>query len=159
MQLLTSKGEKFQIDEEDFDRVSKHKWARDKRQGYFRTHVNVNGKETCVLLHRLIMNPPRNRIVDHIDRDPSNNKKSNLRICKDADNQRNRIKHMKASSRHIGVYWKSSMKKWAAHAREGDKYHIIGYFDSEDEAALAYNKFARERFGEYPNMNQVAVAG
>jgi len=85
--VIKSKGENYivLIDEEDFDRVSKHTWhiIHAKHTKYCRTNINNNGKWTRLLLHRFLINMEKddNRVINHIDCNGLNNKKSNLEIC------------------------------------------------------------------------------
>ena len=90
----------FEIDDEDYDIVLQHTWHCD--YGYIRTHSIRNGQ-----LHRMIMNTPDGMKTDHIDGNPLNNHKSNLRICTNQQNSMNRKCKKGCSSKYKGVYWKN----------------------------------------------------
>lgn len=107
---------------------------------------------TPKLLHRLIYlwhHGQLPREIDHIDRNPSNNRIENLREATHAENTRNTSKQAGASSRFKGVGWHAGRKKWRAYI--GKKH--IGLFDSEINAATAYNLAAYLEFGEFAALN------
>jgi len=86
--VLHSKGEDYTvlIDEEDFHKVSEHTWVihHDKSNiKYCYTHIYVDGKRTTLRLHRFLLGLEKGdkRIINHIDGNGLNNKKSNLEIC------------------------------------------------------------------------------
>lgn len=89
--------------------------------------------------------------LDHIDMDKRNNKISNLREANHKQNQGNIRKKNNSTSIYKGVRFKSDRNKWQA--RCASKH--LGYFKSEQEAALAYNKFAKEYFGDFAKLNEV----
>ena len=75
-------------------------------------------------------------VVDHIDFDRTNNHLSNLRIITHRENT-NR-KHIKSSSKYIGVSWYKSRKRWCAKIKINNKTKHLGYFIDELEASSAY---------------------
>lgn len=82
--------------------------------------------------------PERN--IDHIDGNRSNNAIANLREVDQSENLQNRTKPTKGkkSSKYLGVYSCKSGKKFYASIKYGGKVHVLKYFDSEEEAYLAY---------------------
>ena len=122
------------------------KWKLD---NYYRVRIWKNGKVTSYTIHRLIAiyfipNPNNYSFIDHINNDPLDNSIDNLRWCSSSQNNRNRKKKEGTSSHFIGVYYNKSRKKWRANVRlNGEKKHI-GHFETEIEAAEAYNDFVRE---------------
>ena len=108
-------------------------------------------------IHRYIMKPPLNMVVDHIDGDKLNNHRSNLRICSHRENVINSSaqKH-KLYSKYKGVSFCSTekrIKKWVAACELHGKRITIGRFHTEIEAAKAYNKEAKKLFGKYAKLN------
>lgn len=78
-QIIAKKGI-ILVDDEDFDELSKYRWVIS--NGYAKHEFWENNKPNVTLLHRFILGKlAENKIVDHIDRNPLNNQKSNLRIC------------------------------------------------------------------------------
>ena len=138
---------KFQIDDEDYERVSQHTWCCNSA-GYVSTNIN----KRYVSLHQFIMNTPVGMETDHINGDVSDNRKRNLRICSHAENQHNQ-RPRNGSSQYKGVLWHKQRKKWMAQIRVDNKNIYLGLFDNEINAAIAYNKKASEYFGEYVWLN------
>lgn len=148
------------IDEEDFPVLREYKWhlfssrygkkyiARGQRIG-----PRKENKTKAILLHRVIMNPPEDKCIDHINGNPLDNRKENLRICEMKENTRNRKKSNNCSSRYLGVNKRSDGKMWEAGIRFNGVRTYLGSFKSEEEAALAYNKKAKELFGVFANLN------
>ena len=108
-------------------------------------------KTTMLRLHRAILNPPKEKIIDHIDHNGLNNKRSNLRICTMAQNAANRRK-VKGSSNFKGVSWHKRHQMWQAKIQRG-KWSHLGYFNDELEAAKAYDKAAKDLWGEFAKLN------
>jgi hypothetical protein len=106
-----------------------------------------------VWMHREIMQTPPGLICDHIDAAPLNNRRCNLRNCTRQQNAQNALKHACATSRYKGVCWSKRRRKWHAAIRSDGKLYNLGYFDSEIDAALAYDRKARELFGPYARLN------
>lgn len=82
----TSVGHEFLFDLEDLEKIKKLSWSKGKN-GYM--YGKKHG-EKVILMHRYIMNPPAQLMVDHINHDRVDNRKSNLRICTALENSRNR---------------------------------------------------------------------
>jgi len=143
------------VDADDYDRFSQYKWScsQDGNNFYAYTFLSEGNKKKRVFMHRLIMNAPKGLIVDHIDGNGLNNRKSNLRLCTKAQNVQNSRPRSNGSSKYKGVFWNKVNKKWSASIRKGDKRIYLGGFDDEIEAALAYDRKAAELFGKFAYLN------
>ena len=82
--------------------------------------------------------------IDHCDRNKINNKITNLRYLNRSENSRNTSKRSNAVSRYKGVCYDKITKKWKARIQVERNNIQIGLFDTEVEAAEAYNSKARE---------------
>lgn len=144
MEIKLTQGKSTIIDDEDFERVSKHKW-----------HITAYGyaKTNKVWLHRLIINCPKGKFVDHINRDKLDNRKENLRICTYQNNLRNQNKRKACSSGFKGVSWDKQMKQWRVDITLNYKKIFIGLFKQENHAAMAYDINAKVLFGEFVKTN------
>lgn len=122
--------------------------------GYARHSVWESGKCHYVYLHRLIVDAPLGMEVDHINGNKLDNRRCNLRICLPSQNKKNSQKSPKARiSKYKGVT--KRYHRWEASIKTDGKTLHLGYFDTEDEAAMAYNKAAIRLFGEYANPNKI----
>ncbi len=131
------------VDAADYPEVSRHTWRSE--NGYAARHENG----TRIFMHCQIMKPPDDMVVDHIDGNRANNCRLNLRICTKGENQRNQRKRHGSRSRFRGVLLDKQSGKWFAVCQR----HFRGYFDTEIEAARAYDRLAVEWLDESPRLN------
>ena len=106
-------------------------------------------------MHRDIMNPLGGQEIDHIDGNPSNNQKSNLRFATSSQNKINRGPKKNNKSGYKGVSWHKQRKRWTARIMINDKYKHLGLFDDILDAVNAYNKAAKEYYGDYAWLNSL----
>jgi hypothetical protein len=148
------------IDDEDYEIASKYKWyaCRSSKKGITSVMTKlptVNGNRPTVYLHRLIMNAPDGKFVDHINRDVLDNRKENLRLCNNQQNCCNRMRTN--SSGYKGVFKRREKKytrdRYRAYINLDGKRVNLGTFDTAEEAALAYNKKAIELHGKFASLN------
>ena len=107
--------------------------------------------------HRVIVGVTHPRVyVDHINHDGLDNRRVNLRVCSQAENQRNKVSKG-GSSTYLGVSFQKSRpnlrRRWRAKIEHKGKAIELGYFASEEEAARARDIAAQELFGEFANLN------
>lgn len=102
----------------------------------------------------LFMKKPVPEQVDHINRDRSDNRWSNLRAATPAQNRANRKSVEGSSSKWLGVLWNKDRKNWRASIKINGKRTDLGSFKCEDEAAMAYNEAALEHFKEFASLNE-----
>ena len=98
----------------------------------------INGKCNRILLHRYILNPGNDKVVDHINHNTLDNRNCNLRICTTRENCGNMITN---TSGVAGVGFHKSSNKWRAYYNIKDKQISLGYFDTKEEAIKARRKF------------------
>ncbi len=150
------------VDDDDYARFGHLKWHYShgravRRHGQWtRDRKKITG---TIWLHREIMGDPEGLLVDHINGNPLDNRKENLRLCVQSQNMGNARKTTKkTSSVYKGVYKESSKgfkNPWSAYVNKDGKRSSLGHFATEEEAALAYNTKAEELFGEFANLNVI----
>ncbi len=113
--------------------------------------IKIDGKQ--YRLHRFILGYEGKDFVDHINNNPLDNRKCNLRIVTPEENSRNRSANKEGSSKYIGVSWHSRDEKYTARITHGGKMHNLGYFKNEIDAAKARDAAALKFFGEHANLN------
>jgi len=138
------------IDDRDYDVVSQYRW-------YVHSTGCAYGKalrnRIPVRMHRLIMNPPSDMFIDHIDHNRLNNQRSNLRICTREQNQANSFPKA-GTSRFKGIYFDKKYNVWRAQITMNRKKIYLGAFENETDAAEAYDKKAIELKGEFALTNK-----
>jgi hypothetical protein len=151
-EIKLTQGKVAIVDDDDFEHLNQLKWNATKVKSgkYYARHcVWVDKKVKAVLMHRLIMNCPKNMCIDHINHNELDNQKTNLRICTHAENKRNRSAF--GVSKYLGVSWCSGKFVAIIYANKKQKY--LGRFINEKDAATAYNKAAKEYHGKFANLN------
>lgn len=148
------------IDQQDADLGAVLWRAMPKGNGKYiraaRKVYNGGGKKT-EYLHRVILARKLRRPlrpaeqVDHIDGNPLNNRRANLRPATRAQNTRNR--RARSASGFKGVYRDKQRRKWRAAIRHNDRLRHLGMYTSRIEAARAYDDAARDLFGPYAALN------
>lgn len=135
-------GLEFMLDDEDYMLAVDHSWFLQNRY----VQSVIKGKR--VRLHRLLVDVKPGEEVDHIDGNPLNNQKSNLRICSRRENAINR-KPWSEKNHRRGVRRSKNGVKWEAYILIGRDYHNLGRYNTEEDACRAYNDVAKTLSGEY----------
>lgn len=106
-----------------------------------------------MIMHRLILNAPKGIKVDHQDGDGLNNQRRNIRLATNAQNSMNQKPRVKTSSKYKGVSLDKRHGTWKSQIGKNGAIIWLGQFRSEVEAAKAYDRAAREMFGEFACLN------
>lgn len=160
-QIPLSRGLFAIVDDADYEWLMQWKWfaseTRGKGTGFFYAarqtpHPTKKGKQAMVYMHRAILNSPKGMVTDHINHNTLDNRRENLRVCTNAENLRNRVKspQCKLSQYKGAVPVKGG---WDAVISVGGRPKYIGTYETEREAALAYDRAAEQRYGEYAQLN------
>lgn len=160
------------VDDNLFEELNKYQW-RLSPAGYPRATIGGKGKGyhgqngiRMYIYHLIIGIPPKGMMTDHVNSNPLDNRKCNLRFCDYQGNGANQKKRENCSSIYKGVRWNQiektkrgtyikRKKPWCAACEYNNKTIHIGRYKTEEEAALAYNKKAKELWGEYAKLNIV----
>lgn len=145
------------IDSEDYERVSKFKWypvENGSGQIYAYTKIidNDTKRRKTILLHRFIMCPSINKLIDHKNHKTLDNRKSNLRICNTSQNNANGKKHKDNTHGFKGISLFKNKKKelvyWRARIRFNKKEYVT-YHKEKIDAIKSYNSMAEKFYGEF----------
>lgn len=102
-------------------------------------------------MHRFITGAPCDIVIDHINGDRLDNRRSNLRPATFSQNMANRAGWSKTGYRGVSVHKQSG--KYQAFVRKDGKNRHLGLFDEAEDAARAYDNAAWEIWGEYARLN------
>lgn len=150
---LIAVWKKVLVDDEDFEKVNKYTWHLTSN-GYVRTnYYKQNGKRGPLYLTRYILNiMEEDEIeIDHIDRNKLNNQKENLRYCDRSQNMWNQ--GPRSNRKYKGAYFHKQSGKWQSMIMYGRKMIALGLYETEIEAAEAYDVAAKQYFKEFAYLN------
>lgn len=147
---LSIKDKIILIDDEDYDLINPYSWYISKA-GY----AAYKSGDKNMLMHRLIMNClDKKEKVDHINRNTLDNRKINLRLCTlSGQNEMNRPFQKNNTSGYKGVSFNKRGNKFEVYITRFKKRYSLGRFSDPIEAAKAYDKKAKELFGEFAYLN------
>ena len=150
----TSKGKKFYFDLEDYDKIKDYCW--EEARGYI-IAPDKNNRSKNILMHRLVMNCTDNDIaVDHKRHKTYDNRKTQLRICTDSQNNMNHAIRIDNTSGATGVCFDKKINKWYAQIKVKNKKRItLGYFTNFEDAVVARKQAEEKYFGEYSYDNSI----
>ncbi len=150
-EIPLTQGKVALVDDEDYERVSQRKWWR-WANGYAAAYID--GK--VIPLHRFILNAKKGDEIDHINTNKLDCRRANLRLCTRSQNVMNTRLRADNTTGFKGISYikkKRGTKKYSAHLKIGTRRIHLGYFYAPVEAARAYDKAAREHFGEFARLN------
>jgi hypothetical protein len=157
------------VDDRYYQLVNKYNWfpKKDNQTIYARANItNSSGRRSGLTMHRLIMDAKPGQQVDHINGDGLDNRRANLRFSTQKQNCQNRRPRKNTSSKYKGVSRLVRSKGggsrgpkpkgrdgWVATICISGNQKHIGVYDTEIDAAKAYDKEAKKLFGEFAWLN------
>ncbi len=152
------------IDSDQIEKVGRYRWGVMRgKHGAFYVIANLPHKDGCggqILLHRLVMDAATGALVDHIDHNPLNNTRANLRLASNGQNMQNLTRATKRSASGVlNVYWYKAYQKWEAGITVNHKRVKLGYFkDIRDaEAAVKRARAALMPYSQEAMARQVGL--
>jgi hypothetical protein len=147
-------GKRAIVDACDAHLVSGRSWSAN-AYGYARRgdhgHDVLMHRE--IAIHRIGAPPSPKAEVDHINGDKLDNRAANLRWATKLENSKNVRRHADNSSGYKGIWLHRPNGKWAARIEVDRKAVNLGYFESPEDAAAAYDGAARHLHGEFASLN------
>ena len=160
-ELILPSGHITLIDTEDWELIRQYRWAAS--VGEWGIYVIANnwhiGGKDPLKMHRLILNAPANRQVDHKNHDGLDNRRGNLRLATPSQNGGNTRIGKNNTSGYKGVSWHKTSHKWVAAITINYKKHSLGLWSDPWKAAQAYNTAALKAWGEFALLNDKLPEG
>jgi len=125
---------------------------------YWRVRWRYQKRNVDYMAHRIVYalqtkSDPGELFIDHVNNDKDNNKP--LRLASKLQNSHNRNGRRNTSSVYKGVCLIKTTGRWRASIRINKEFKHIGVYNTQEEAALAYNQIASLHFGEFARLNQI----
>jgi len=137
------------VNDQDYARVMAHNWYASCPRKIWYAVTKIDGK--VVSLQRFIMRPPPEHQVDHVNGNPLDCRRSNMRPCTNKENSRNRGPRSDSPWPYKGI--RRRYGHWTARVRSDGITHDLGTFDSPEAAARAYDTAAVEHHGAFARLN------
>lgn len=145
--ILLNKNLSALVDDEDFEWLSEYRWyAVEYSRVKNRFYAKMSSRRKT-LMHRLLLNAPRELEVDHMNGNTLDNRKSNLRLATRSENARNCLVRIDSKARFKGVEYRQDKGKYSAYYTLNGEKHHIGYFDDALSASEAHKKSFSEALG------------
>lgn len=147
------------VDDEDYEWLNQWKWCVQKdyslkKERYYAVRGARSGEK--ILMHRFILGVPQDKQTDHRNHNGLDNRRENIRMCCGSENQFNAMKDTtshSSTSKYKGVSWNIQRQKWQAQICKNRQAIHLGQFDDEINAAKAYDRKAKELFGDFAYLN------
>lgn len=149
--VTSEKIDEFMIDTEDLSKVKYHKWR------FCHGHIvtGLPAKKTQRELSWVILGldnrAEKDIVIDHINCNPKDNRKQNLRVCKQSENVQNKSFMNNNTSNFIGVSYRKDRDRYDPEIRKNSIRCHLGYTRTLEEAV--YKRYYAEQlvFGEFAN--------
>jgi hypothetical protein len=154
--IKLSKGLNTIVDDDDYEMLSQFSWYA--HDGGKNTYAATRILGDIIYMHQMILSSDKTDeypFVDHINNNTLDNRKENLRPSNSRENSSNRSKTERETSSKFKGVTRINNNKWKAHIGINDKDFHIGYFKTENDAAKAYNREAKEIFGDKAKLNEL----
>ena len=143
------------VDDEDFAMLNQWVWhvRGQKNVLYAARSGRVSEGEKYFQMHEMLIERKAGMVIDHINGDGLDNRKSNLRLCTNQENTRNRGANKNNKIGYKGVSFLNKFQKYLAQISVRRRNYYLGLHEDPAEAARAYDAKARELFGDFAYLN------
>jgi len=156
--IYLTQGKYAIVDPEDYEGLSKYKWFAVRNNGRF--YAVRSMKNRNVKMHQVIMGTEEGKVIDHVNGNGLDNRKANVRFATSEQNGWNKRKQRgNYSSKYKGVSRSKKRNQWRVRIKYKGRSIHLGRFETEEEAARAYDAKAKELFREFAWLNFPARPG
>lgn len=150
--IYTKKGEEILVDDDWYEMLSLVPWCT--------TNAGYAIRRGGELMQRIILDTPKGMCTNYINGNKLDNRRCNLRVCTRQENVRTKRSCKHTTSIYKGVHLISNeTNPWRARVYDevSGKYKHLGVYPTEEDAAIAYDKYAKSNFGDYVKLNIIGV--
>jgi len=141
------------VDDDKYEELANYKWSTLKKgKRFYAVRNTPSPQRRLISMHRQIMNAKPGQEIDHKNQNGLDNRIKNIRFCSKAQNQQNGS-GWGGSSEYKGVDYRKKKQIWRARIVVNQKSISLGHFNSETDAAKAYDAAAVKYFGEFARTN------
>jgi len=147
--IQLTQGPVTMVDDDIFEELNKFKWQAHWYHNSFRAvrTIRTDGKKKALLMHRFIISAQKGDIVDHIDGNPLNNQRNNLRFCTLSQNQHNSKMRSDSTTGFKGV--SRNGKGFRAQIMLNGQPIRLGTRSTPEEAHELYKEASEKYHGEF----------
>lgn len=157
-----TRGKETLVSDEDYEELKQHNWCVTPQDGGKWRAVRRDPSSSVgslIYMHRQILDPPDDMQVDHINGDPLDNRRENLRLATQSQNLANCGKQRNNTTGYKGVTQNSGHpNSYTARTKKNSKNIYLGSFSSKEMAALVYDLWALDIHGEFARTNFEVVS-
>ena len=147
----TNTNKEFYFDLEDYDKIKDYCWRDSVDQTGYHYLATRNGADTALRMQHLIAG----KYYDHIDKNPFNNRKNNLRPANPNENARNKSLQRNNTSGVSGVSFDKNCNKWIAYITVNNKHKYLGCFANKEDAIKTRLEAEAKYFGEFASQKHL----
>jgi len=148
-----TQGQNAIVDADDFEWLSQWNWCASWNDHTKSFYVKRRQGKHLIRMHRAILDCEDSLQCDHVNGDTLDHRRANIRECTNAQNNQNKGPSRHNTSGFKGVCWEARRSKWMARIHINGKEKFIGYFDSPEEGARAYDERAKKLHGRFARLN------
>jgi AP2 domain len=149
-----TQGQNAIVDAADFDFLNQWNWYarwRQKSLSFYAGRHSGDGHQ--IWMHREILGCGPGEQGDHRNHITLDNRRENLRKATKGQSSANRLLSRNNKTGFKGVSFNKDSHRWTARVQADKGKRFLGYFDTAEQAARAYDRAARELHGEFAVLN------